>query len=481
MKKDNREIETADFLWEIGGQSLQDYQSRLEQQADNLRKVDSRYNRDASGPEPLFDGQSGSLNTQKQGIGQAQPNYSRNQTPYEESVQNTGKYTRGYYDGYADALEEINERLEAEEEDEYGFGRLYGGRSTRKDRNGRKKKKQVIYEYDDDDYEETRIYRKKKKHRHHPFLWMLFFLIVLILAGAGFLVSHLLSRVNHINPVADTVADDHAASMGVSLASGRNVKNILLIGSDKRGSQEERQRSDSMILCSINSNTGEIILTSLMRDMYVPIPNYGYDKLNAAYAYGDVELLDETVQEDFGIDINGNILVDFDSFIQTLTSVGNLDIELTQEEADYLNSGGWEDQGDGGGNDGSWNLQAGVNSLTPAQSLAYCRIRYIGNSDWERTERQRRVVMAALAKFKHSNPLTQYRVLSGVMSNITTDMTNTTLISSMFRLLLAGTGNMQTYLIPAEGAYYADNVDGMDVLVPDLDQNSAYLKEWVYG
>ena len=479
MKRDDREIDTADFLRDNSGMSLHDYQDRLEQQADNLKSVDSRASR-ASGPEPLFDGSSRPVNQQRSS-GQSRQNYGQSRSSYEET-QSTGKYTKGYYDGYADAIEEINERLEAEEEDEYDFGRHYSGRSQKP----KKRKKKVVYEYDDDDYDydyEVRRARKKKKHRrrHHPFLWFLLFLIILIVVGLGLAVAHLLGQVNHIDPVADAAADDHAAAMGIPLTSERNVKNILLIGSDKRGTDGERQRSDTMILCSINSDSGEIVLTSLMRDMYVPIPDYGYDKLNAAYYYGDVLLLDETIQEDFGIDINGNVLVDFDSFIQTLTSVGNLDIELTQEEADYMNSGGWEDQGDGGGNDGSWNLHAGVNSLTPAQSLAYCRIRYVGNSDWERTERQRRVVMAAFSKFKHSDPFTQYRVMSGALGNVTTDMTNRALLETMFRGLMAGSSDMKTYLIPVEGTYYPDMIDEMAVLVVDLEQNSYYLKEYIYG
>ena len=152
---------------------------------------------------------------------------------------------------------------------------------------------------------------------------------------------------------------------------------------------------------------------------------------------------------------------------------------MTEEEANYLNGGAWEDQG-ANGNDGTWNLQAGMNSLTPAQALAYCRIRYIGNSDWESTERQRKLIMAAFTQFRHSNPFTQYRVISNALSSITTDMTDWTLLSLMFRGLMLR-GGIQNYLIPVEGTYYIDYIDGMDVLVPDLEQNSYYLKEYIYG
>ena len=469
---DEREIDTADFLRETGGLTLEEYQGRLENQAENLRFMERQGSR-AQDPSPYRSSRAEAYRgAREEAYRTAHPGTYTDSGSTREG--RTERYSRGYEDGYYDALEEINERLAAEEDD-YDFGRHYSGKSTRKPK---KRKQRVVYE---EDYDEPVVVRRKRKKRSHPFAAFLLFLLILILAVGGFGIMRLLSKVTHIDPVADTVADEHAEAWGVPLEKNLAVKNILLIGSDKRSTEEERQRSDSMILCSINVRTGNIVLTSLMRDMYVPIPGYGSDKLNAAYAYGDVELLDETIQENFGVDINGNVLVDFDSFLQTLTSVGDIDIELSAEEAAYLNGGGWEDQGEGAVNDGTWNLQPGMNSLTPAQALAYCRIRYVGNSDWERTERQRRVVMAAFSKFKRSNPITQYRVLSGVMEHITTDMTDRALLATMFRGILSARGSMQTYLIPAEGTFYPDTIDGMAVLVPDLEQNRAYLKEYING
>ena len=322
--------------------------------------------------------------------------------------------------------------------------------------------------------------KRKKERRGHPVLTTIIVLVILILAGTFVLARSLFGRVTRVEPVADQEADAHANTVGVVLERDPAIKNILLVGSDARTTDGERQRSDSMILVSINTNTSTITLTSLMRDMYVPIPDFGYNKLNAAYAYGDLLLLDETIQENFGVDINGNAMVDFDGFIRALTAVGNINVELTAEEAAYLNGGGWEDQGDYG-NDGTWNLQEGMNNLTPAQALAYCRIRYIGNSDWDRTERQRKVVMAAFSQFKHSDPITMYRVVSNAMSSITTDMSDRMLLTLLFRALLLRNTEVQNYLIPVEGTYYIDYIDGMDVLVPDLDQNSAYLKDFIYG
>ncbi|MCF0146163.1 MAG: LCP family protein [Eubacterium sp.] len=464
--KDEREIDTADFLKETGGQTLEEYQTKLERQAENLRIEEDAERRHVQDDEP-------DLQRTAEVDMYEQPRKEREFSGREQDGQDPERYSRGYYDGYADAMDEINMRMA--EEDEYDFGRHYSGKDSRKPL---PPKRRVIYE---DDPRDGAVVRRRKKRRKHPFLIFLLILIVIILAVVGFLSWNLLSKANYVDSVADTSADAHAEAMGIPLTKTANVKNILLIGSDKRETDGERQRADTMIICSLNTSKRQISLVSLMRDMYVPIPDYGSNKLNAAYAIGGMELLDKTVQEDFRVDINGNIEVDFDSFLEALTSVGNLDIELTADEAAYMNSGGWEDQGAAGGNDGTWNLHEGVNSLTPAQSLAYCRIRYVGNSDWERTERQRKVIMTAFEKFKHSDPLTMYKVLSGVLSNITTDMSKLSFLDAMFKTLICATGEMKTYLIPVEGSYYPDNIDGMDVLVPDLNTNAAYLKENLYG
>ena len=152
-------------------------------------------------------------------------------------------------------------------------------------------------------------------------------------------------------------------NVDVNVMQDRDVSNILLIGQDARG--EERARSDTMIICSINKKTNKITLTSIMRDLYVPIPGYSDNRINAAYQFGGMPLLDQVIEESLGIHIDGNVEVNFEGFIGAFTQIGNLDIELYQAEADYLNK-----------NNG-WNLVEGVNSLTPEQALAYSRIRYV--------------------------------------------------------------------------------------------------------
>ncbi|MFQ9799037.1 MAG: LCP family protein [Clostridia bacterium] len=97
--------------------------------------------------------------------------------------------------------------------------------------------------------------------------------------------------------------------------------NILLIGQDRREG-EGRQRSDSMILATINKKSQSIYLTSFMRDMYVPIPGYSDNRINAAYAFGGMDLLDDTIETNFGIHIDGNVEVDFSGFKTLIDMMG---------------------------------------------------------------------------------------------------------------------------------------------------------------
>ena len=265
----------------------------------------------------------------------------------------------------------------------------------------------------------------------------------------------------------------------IDMMDADEIKNILLIGQDAREG-EERQRSDTMIICSINTHTKKVTLASLMRDMYVPIPGYSNNRINAAYAFGGMELLDEVIEQDFGIPIDGNIEVDFEGFVEAMDVIGGIDIELSGEEAGYISTGGWEDQGEYG-NDGTWDLQEGMNTLTPAQALSFARIRHVGNSDWERTDRQRRVIMAAFNKISSASTAKQLSVADSILPYITTDLSGKELLKYVKTISEAGITNFESYRIPVDGTYSSENISGMSVLVPDLVKNSELLKEYLYG
>ena len=114
-----------------------------------------------------------------------------------------------------------------------------------------------------------------------------------------------------------------------------HIINIMLIGQDRRPGQG-RQRSDVMLLCTVNTATKELTMTSFMRDLYVPIPGYADNRMNATYAFGGMKLLSKCMENNFGIHVDGNLEVDFDRFTEVIDLLGGVDMYLTESEAKHM-------------------------------------------------------------------------------------------------------------------------------------------------
>lgn len=254
------------------------------------------------------------------------------------------------------------------------------------------------------------------------------------------------------------------ATEPAELIEGNQLIHILLIGQDRR-SGEGRQRSDAMILCTVNKRTRTITLTSFLRDLYVQIPGYQDNRLNAAYALGGMELLDETLALNFGVQVDGNIEVDFSQFEQIVDMMGGVEIKLTEEEANHINA------------DTGTALHAGWNLLDGKAALSYSRIRYIG-TDFGRTNRQRTVIASVIDKCKGMDLVTLHDLLVEILPLITTDMTNGEIMSYAVECyqLLSGVSIANQY-IPAEGTYQSAYIRSMAVLLPDLEANRRILQE----
>lgn len=271
------------------------------------------------------------------------------------------------------------------------------------------------------------------------------------------------------------------ALAGTPLKS-EGVYNILLIGNDSR-SQGDDGRSDAMILLSITKKTRSIQMISLLRDMYVDIPGHDGNRLNAAYAYGGPELLIETIKQNLGIEVNRYVVVNFQAFANLVDAVGGVDLELTNEEVQWVNAYLNE-----------YNMLrdmpidtdyldtslSGMIHLNGPQALAYSRNRYIG-TDFGRTERQRKILSAVIKKL----PLTAFtnmgELIDGLFPNLTTNLTKEECM-----LLSLQAGKLVTYelvqsSVPVEGSYTNATIRGMAVLQVDFEANKRYLRENIYG
>ncbi len=255
--------------------------------------------------------------------------------------------------------------------------------------------------------------------------------------------------------------------------NGAHLVNILLVGQDREPGQS-RQRSDSMILCSFNKNTGEITLTSFLRDTYVSIPGHQKNKLNAAYQFGGFSLINETLAVNFGVHVDANVEVDFSAFKKVIDLLGGVDIELTRAEARYINKKLKADR-----------VTEGWNTLDGEEALWYARNRtnvtLDGNkNDFGRTERQRRVITALINKYKNQDLGTMLGLLDDILPMLTTNLTNTEILRYAVDLFpMLAQAELKTLRIPTDGTCYdAAQIGNVgDVLVPDMEAIRRILEE----
>ena len=334
--------------------------------------------------------------------------------------------------------------------------------------------------------------QKKKKSGCLIFLIVVLALVLVLLIAAAVGMNYIFGRLGRFeNPTPegetvqmlpdDTETDPQENVEGLESVDASDVVfetvdvlegemiNIMLIGQDRRPG-EDRARSDSMILVTLNKEKNTIQLTSFMRDLYVQIPGYMDTRLNAAYRYGGTDLMNETFKVNFGLEIDGNVMVDFDEFTDIIEILGGVTLEISSAEAKYMNS------------HSDNHFSSGRNFLNAEDALTFTRMRYAAGGDYGRTDRQRRVIMAIAESLREADLVTIFNLIDEVLPHIVTNLTDAQIIEYATTGLgiLGNGGQMQTFRIPQDDAHYNANIRGMAVLVPNLEMCREDLKEFIY-
>ena len=306
---------------------------------------------------------------------------------------------------------------------------------------------------------------------------LLLALILVFLLGATALFQQVLGKIHYTQPTADfgtrlTGFLSNLASEGFGTQSdliggtGSGIVNILLIGQDRREG-EETARSDSMILCTYHRKTGNVTMTSFLRDLYVPIPGHHSNRINAAYSEGGAALLDDTLRENFSLHIDGNIEVDFSQFAQIIDLLGGVELELREDEAAEINK-----------ETGS-ELAAGTQVLNGEQALTYARIRKLdADGDFSRTSRQRKVMNALVSRYRNMQWKELLPLMDQLLPLISTDMNYGKLVLLAMEIMPKLSGaQITSQRIPADGTFSDEKIDGMAVLSADLEANRQLLRD----
>lgn len=328
--------------------------------------------------------------------------------------------------------------------------------------------------------------KKKKRRKKILIAFLSIFLVFAIIIGSGaYILNDYMNKMNfgdssgEVNPEIDKeeslefeeqgdADEDIRANLDDNMLwYHEDVYNVLLVGidyGDKKNGEFSNylNRSDSMILLSINKKDNVINMVSLSRAAYVSIPGHGNRRLNAAHAYGGAKLLIETIEKNYKIRIDKYVTINFDGFQSVVDTLGGVPITLTAQEARYVLG----------------KSQAGTYTLDGEDAMAYVRLRSI-DSDRKRTGRQRNMLNAMATKLRGASVSQLLDLLDTFLPLVTTNFTKTELIEQMTKVPGYLSMPIHEDIIPYS-ALPLTLRNGTEVLILDWEATNAHTHDLLY-
>jgi len=251
-----------------------------------------------------------------------------------------------------------------------------------------------------------------------------------------------------------------------------NIENILILGLDRR-SKGEATRSDTIMIATVDKKNNALKLTSVLRDMYLSIPGRRNNKANSAFAFGGADLTVATINNNFDLNIERYVVLDFLAFEEIIDLIGGVSIDVSKAEVSAINRN-LDDRAKIDGSDLSkyYVKNSGTQNLKGKQALAYARIRDVGRDDHDRVERQQIVLSKLFDEVKTLNPLRFPSLVSSVLSHVQTNLTAFEIINLGTTVLGFENKEIRRFRLPVDGTYSPQTVSGgATALVADLPKN----------
>lgn len=276
-----------------------------------------------------------------------------------------------------------------------------------------------------------------------------------------------------------------AEALGISPKIQQKIKtmtnapiNIALFAVDRR-TEQEAGNSDVVMIISIDQLNGKIKMASIMRDTYVKIEGKGMDKINAAYAMGGPQLAIKTINQNFDLDIKDYMNVDFYGAAKIVDALGGIMVNVKAQELPYLNN--YLDELAIYEKISAVHVQdPGLQKLNGKQTVAYTRIRAVGKGDYERTERQRSVLVSIFDKLKGSGQEIFPVFASEVLPNIETSMANFTLLNFAGSILNSKNKTIEQARFPLDKEGVGKRINNIWYLTTDLKTTTSSLHNFIY-
>lgn len=273
--------------------------------------------------------------------------------------------------------------------------------------------------------------KKRKARKRRRIILFAVEMVALVVLGVVLWAVMKQTSMQKINVKEEDIVINDTVENNVAM---KGYRNIALFGLDARDKNLGKgNRSDTIMIASINLDTGEVKLCSVYRDTYMNLGNDKYSKCNAAYASGGPEQAISMLNMNLDMNITDYVSIGFNGMIDVVNSLGGVEIDIREDEIKYLNdyqaSMFSTETKERLTNDYVKVTQPGVQTLNGLQATAYCRIRYTAGDDFKRAERQRTVLLAILEKARTASVGTLNDTLDKVLPNVATNLDTKEMLS----------------------------------------------------
>lgn len=306
--------------------------------------------------------------------------------------------------------------------------------------------------------------------------FLIFFVIILLV-----IVTAIGSAIWFVNNKMSMMQKVDIDKSQISVSDNKNLtgyRNIAIFGVDSRADDYGKgNRSDCIIIASINNKTHDVRLISIYRDTYLQIDKHGFDKVTHAYSYGEAPLALKTLNENLDLNITEFVTVNFDSVSDAVDALGGIQMDITSAETKYINK--YIDEVNKVTHKNSNHItKAGTYTLDGVQAVAYSRIRYTAGGDYKRTERIRDVITAMLKKLKTKNVSEINRIADKILPKVYTNLSTTDLLSMIPSLASFNVSESMGWPYKTDGA----TIGGVWYGIPlDLANNVKQLHQEVFN
>jgi LCP family protein required for cell wall assembly len=326
-----------------------------------------------------------------------------------------------------------------------------------------------------------RLPKKKKKSNGFmkKFLRTIFLIIIFLIATAFAVNAFFLGNVT--SDLSGNLSKYGISDEAASFAKQHKIVNVAVFGVDGRD-DVDGDRTDTIMVATADYEHSKVKVASLMRDTYVYIDKkYGYDKLNAAYAYGGPDLALQTINQNFDTTITDYVTIDFSAMVSMVNAVGGVTIDIeTEEELDWVNEY-LMDVNEKVETGSPFLEETGSQVVDGSQALAYCRVRYVGDGDFDRTLRQRVVFEQVLSKALDLDLQAQYNLVMATLPYVETSLSTMEMIKYGTNLALMPSKDIEQSRFPTDDLISLDLLDGVSYVVPNtLVENIEALYQFVY-